>query len=335
MTSASRAVFAVDGSKSMNSEHRHELNQNALGTFVGDKLKKVEPYSKAIAIGFAVVVFAVVAAGLYQNSATMAKSDATLELLQNANGGDAEALAAVGDRYAKTPAGALARLYEADTYLSAGITALFTDREQGEIKINDAVKAYRDVTTTVKDRLLVSRANLGMGRALESLGKVEDAVSAYKQVVMLKESDEVVAAAQRRIDLLQKAETQEFLAWFSKQDFKPADPSLPPSMPSGNKLPDLPDLDLPEIPVLKLPDELKSNADEKAAPAPGTMTLPAIGEAIGDAPASVEPPAPEAPAPEAPAPEAPAPEAPAPEAPAPEAPSAGDNPTAPVTGDAE
>ena len=335
--SASRAVFAVDGSKSMNSEHRHELNQNVLSTFIGDKLKKVEPYSKGIAIGFAVVVFAVVGAGLYQNSATMAKSDATLELLQNANGGDAEALAAVGDRYTKTPAGALARLYEADTNLSAGITALFTDREDGETKINDAVKAYRDVTTTVKDRLLVSRANLGMGRALESIGKVEDAISAYKQVVMLKESDEVVAAAQRRIDLLEKAETQEFLAWFRKQDFKPADPSLPPSLPSGNKLPDLPDLDLPEIPALKLPDELKSDAGDKAAPAPGKMTLPPIGEADA-VENSAEPkspaPAPEAPAPEAPAPEAPAPEAPAPEAPAPEAP-AGDNPTAPVTGDAE
>lgn len=332
----------------MNSEHRHELNRNVLGTFIGGILKQVEPYTKIIAIVFALAVFGAVALGVYKNSETEARSDATLELLQNANGGDAEALAEVGDRYAKTPAGAMARLYEADTNLSAGITALFSDREEAEAKIDDSIKAYREVTASVKDRLLVSRANFGMGRALESLGKVEDAVAAYQKVVLMNESDAVVSAAQQRIDLLKKAETQEFLAWFGKQDFKPADPSMPPLMPSGNMLPDLPDLDLPEIPALKLPDELKSNESDKATPAPGTMSLPASGETAVPATDAL---APAAPASEAPAPPAELPAAPvvddaaaidpakpvdaATPADAPETTPALDNPTVSVTDEAK
>ncbi len=261
----------------MNSERRHDLQQNYLAQYVGNWIKLIEPHAKLIAVVFAVVVGVVVAFGLVQNSKTMARSDATLELLQNANGGDAEALATVGDRYASTIAGTMARLFEADTNLSAGITSLYADKEEGESKIEDALKAYREVTVSTQDRFLLSRAHLGIGHALESIGKAEDAIAAYRQAVAINESPALVAAAQQRIDLLQKPDTAEFLTWFAKQDFKPADPSLPPSLPDGKSLPALPDLDLPEIKPLEVPTELKNEAETAAAKtddAPGEMKLP-------------------------------------------------------------
>jgi tetratricopeptide (TPR) repeat protein len=128
------------------------------------------------------------------------------------------------------PRAAIARLLEADTNLGSGIATLYTDREEAEGKIEDALKAYRNVANSTKDRLLLSRASFGIGHAYESLGKVKEATEAYRKVIAQNESEAVVKAAQQRIDLLQKSETQEFLTWFSKQDFKPADPSLPPNV---------------------------------------------------------------------------------------------------------
>jgi hypothetical protein len=50
-------------------------------------------------------------------------------------------------------------------------------------------------------------------------------------------------------------------------------------LPDGNTLPDLPDLDLPEVAPLKVPDELKGDASKDAEEAPGEMTLPATDAA--------------------------------------------------------
>jgi len=265
--------------ESMNSDRRHELHQNVLETYFSGLLKKIEPHTKLIAVAFASVVAAAVAYGLFQNSKTMAKSDATLELLQNANGADAEALATVGDRYANTVAGTMARLFEADSNLGAGITALFTDREEGQAKIEDAIKAYKSVTTSTNDKLLLSRANFGLARAYESLGETKEAISAYQSAASTTESEAIAEASKQRIALLEKSETQEFLTWFSKQDFKPADPAMPPSFPDGQRLPDLPDLDLPEITPMKVPDELKASSDSATKPANENMSLPAADAA--------------------------------------------------------
>jgi len=266
----------------MNSEHRHGLQQNVLANYFGAVLKKIEPYTKLIAAIFAAVVVSLVALAIVLNNKTMATSDATLELLQNANGGDAEALATVSDRYNDTVAGTMARLYEADTNLSDGITALFTDREEARSKIDNAIKAYKSVIASAKDKLLVSRGNFGLGRAYESIGNSKDAVAAYKSAIATSESDAVKEASEQRIALLEKTETQEFLTWFAKQDFKPADPTTPPSFPDQNSLPDLPDLDLPDLdlpPVttMRVPDELKSATvtSGDAEDAPGAMTMPA------------------------------------------------------------
>ncbi|MGV3486679.1 MAG: tetratricopeptide repeat protein [Planctomycetaceae bacterium] len=318
----------------MNSERRHELQHNLLADYLGQWVKAIEPYTKQIAIAFVAIVVAVVAWGLYRNSAMMARSDATLELLQNASSSDAEALAAVSERYAETPAGVIARLIEADSNMGAGVASLYTDREDAETRIEDAADAYRDVTRLTKDKLLLSRAHFGLGHALESLGKVDEAVDAYQQVMAINESDAIVNAAQQRMNLLEKSETQEFLTWFAKQDFSPADPSAPPSMPGSASLPDLPDLDLPEITPMKVPDELKSDAEAETKPAPGDITLPpadtdAAAPSAADAAADDKPAQTPAPAAPATTPEPPA-ETPEPSAEAPKPPAETETPAADV-----
>lgn len=313
----------------MNSERRHELQQNALADMLGGQIKKIEPYTKLIAVGVAIAVFGGLAIGFYRSAEVGARSDATLELLQNSGTVDPDALASVGDRYADTGAGALAKLLQADALLSDGIAGLFNDREAAAGQLDEALKQYTLVAQTSKDTLLQSRANFGVARTLESKGEIDKAVSAYNRVIELGESDAIATAARNRIDHLKSPMTQEFFAWFEKQDFTPPDPSAPPALPSGVSLPDLPDLDLPDVSPLNVPDELKGDA--ASGDAPGEMALPAKDATATETPAAdpapAEPKA-DAPAAEKPAATPPASEPAPPTTPVEEVPAA-DSPAAP------
>jgi len=291
----------------MNSERRHELQQNALADLLGAQIKKIEPYTKLIAVGLSIAVLGAIAFGFYRSAAVGARSDATLELLQNSGAVDPEALASVGERYADTGAGALAKLLQADALLSEGIAGLFNDREAAEGQLDEALKQYTQVAQTSKDALLRSRAHFGVARTLESKGEVDKAVSAYNRVIDIGESDAIATAARNRIEHLKSPMTQEFFAWFAKQDFTPPDPTAPPALPSGVSLPDLPDLDLPDVSPLNVPSELKGEA--ATGDAPGEMALPAkdapatetSAEDKPDTPPPTEPTTPAEPVLEAPA----------------------------------
>ncbi len=272
----------------MKSERRHELQQNYLADLLGTQLRKIENYTKLIAVVVVGVVVAAVVWGLYRSAEVGTRSDATLELLQNAGLSDPEALGQVGDRYPNTPAGALAKLYQADVLLANGIAAQFDDREEAQTQLADALKRYSEAAAASNDILVRSRANFGIARTHESLGQVDKAIEAYKNVVSIGESEAMIKAAQQRIEALQNPETQEFLAWFERQDFRPADPSQPPAMPSGGSLPDIPDLDLPDVSPLNFPAELRGEAS--AGPAPGELNLPQGADAPEAAP-ETQPPA--------------------------------------------
>lgn len=305
----------------MKSERRHELQQNYLADYLGHWINRLEPYAKSIGIGIAALVIALIGFGFYRSSQLGARSDATLELLQNANDSDPEALGLVGQRYAGTTAGALAKLYQGDALLASGIAGLFEDREEAEGRLADAIKLYEEIQGAGNDPLVRSRANLGLARAHESLGQVDQALAAYNRLVEINESEAIVKLAQQRIAQLKTPMTEEFLVWFAKQDFRPPTPAVPPGMPGADSLPDMPNFDLPDlsslIPSTPLPTE---PGDETAA----EMTAPTAED---DAPAA---PADESPAETRPGEPKPADEpAPADESTAPE-PSAPAEPTTPA-----
>lgn len=267
----------------MNSERRHELQQNTLAELLGGQLKKIEGYTKLIAAVVLVLVVALVGWVLYRSSAVAARSDATLELLQSSASGDPEALGAVGDKYGDTTAGALAKLYQADALLAEGINALFDDRDEAQAQLSEALKRYGEAAGMSKNMTIQSRANLGLARTHESMGQFDKAIAAYNNVVSIGESEAIVQAAQQRINRLNSPETQEFYAWFQKQDFRPADPAMPPAMPSGGSLPDFPDVGLPDIAPLDVPNELRGAASDGEAP--GQITFPS-GDAATESPAA-------------------------------------------------
>ncbi len=232
----------------MSNERRHELENNELAILLDRISKGIEPYSKMIAVAVVALSVGFVGWLFYKSQQTGLRSDATLELVQAVASQDPEVLLEVSSKYPGTAAAAWAQVYQGNLELSTGIQTLYRDREQALDQLNEAKSALEAALAASADPLLRSRAQLGIARAEESLGNFEAAVAAYEQVAAIGESEAVVKQARQRIAALDDPETKQFLTWFDDQDFAPADPSLPPSLPGVDSLPDIPDFSLTELP---------------------------------------------------------------------------------------
>ena len=266
----------------MSSERRHQLEHNELAVWLGKVNKSIEPHSKPIAAVVAVAVVAGIAWTFLTTEQLAKRSDATLQLIQAAAGGDSEVLAKVGDTYSDTEAGSWARLYQGQQLMIQGMTALYRNREEAEILLSDAKQALQSAVNSSSNNLLASRGHYAIAQIEEALGDVSDeqgedgesmlaAIDSYQKVIDLNESEAMVERAEERIAALKKPATREFIAWFSEQDFSPTnDPSLPPStLPGGSEIPGLPDLDL-SLPALDLGGEGTSETPEGGLELPDT-----------------------------------------------------------------
>ncbi|MEE2934392.1 MAG: tetratricopeptide repeat protein [Planctomycetota bacterium] len=329
----------------MKTERRHELQQNDLAVYLNKINKSIEPHSRLIAVAVGALFVAFIGYALYSSQQTGNRSVATLQLIEGVGGQDAEVLANINDSFPDTIAGKWAKLYQGQGYLSDGLQALYTDREEAEGLFKDAQSAFQRVLETGKDRLLVSRANLGIAQSKEAVGDLQGAKEAYEAVKAANESEAMIELANSRIEALSKPETEEFMAWFADQDFSPTMPSAAdPSLPPSTTIPGLPDFDLPNLESamegaseerdleggISLPEVVDETLSAEDSSEEGSkeesLQLPTSGATEDPAPATEDPaPATEDPAPAtedpAPATEDPAPatEAPAPatEAPAP------------------
>lgn len=282
----------------MKSERRHELQQNELADILGRFIKKAEPYAPVVLTAIIALVIAGLAFSYFQSRAATQRSDATLLYLLNSGQGDPAALGDIAASYPDTKAAQLAKLSQADAYLSQGIEAMFTDRELATADLQDALTTYQDVFDAAEEQIVRSRAAFGTARTHEALGEIDQAIESYQQVVEIHESDAIVEVAEQRIKSLQRADTKEFLAWFSEQKPQSADPSLPPGMPEFGGLPDFSaaDDDFPQQPSsgaeppseTEPPSEMTAPGDESdsepAEPATADETdPPAADEPTDDA----------------------------------------------------
>ncbi|MDM4014460.1 YfgM family protein [Roseiconus lacunae] len=229
---------------------QEELETNIVADQLAIFYKKIEPYSKLIAAAVVAVVVAMLAYGFYSSSQTATRSDATFQLLMN----NPE----VASRYPDTTAAAWSQLFQANQNLAQGISSLYRDKAEAETLLAQAKDEFINARVSSDDEILISRANYGLALAHEALGEVDDAMKAYEAVVSANESEEMVEVAEQRIATLKSSTAGTFLTWFNEQDFAPADPSLPPELPGSTTLPDLPDLELPD---LDLDSELSSEFD--------------------------------------------------------------------------
>ena len=257
-------------------DRQAQLEQNIVAENLAGFFKKIEPYSKLILAGVVALVVGFIAVGLYTSGESQKRSDATLGLLMN----NPE----VVDEFPETAAAAWSQLFQGNNDLAEGIRLLYQDRDEAETKLSQAIETFTDASRSSKNSLVISRSNFGIAVASESLGKIDEAIEAYKRTAAAAESDQMVEVAEERIKRLSDPQSTGFLAWFSEQDFAPADPSLPPELPGAGALPDLPDLPMDdlEFPGLDLGDKMKAS-DEPSKPIEGGMELPDETELESDA----------------------------------------------------
>lgn len=251
----------------MNSERRHQLNENELAGALDKFNHSIEPYSKPIALGVAAFFVAVLGYGFYSSTKSDNRSDATLQLIDASITGDTESLATIAAKYPNTSAAAWARLYQGGQQMGIGFSTLYTSRDEAETLLDDAVEAYNQAMELSNDAMIQSRAHYGLAQIAEARGNVEDAIREYEEAMAVGESAAMVDEAKARIAALSSPQAKDFLAWFQEQDFSPAEPSLPPSLPGAGDLPDLPDLDLPplDLPMDDLSEGDAADADANDA----------------------------------------------------------------------
>lgn len=243
----------------MKTERRHELEQNELADRLAQAMDSVGPYSKHIVISIVALLAVIIGWRLYATSIKSRDEAAWSAYFEALNFRDLDTggqklkvskLKEVLDKrdYSGTPAMAWTRLALADVLLDEGIDQLFNvSRPEGEDNIAAAKKNYEKLLKEEipkldarNARLIKERATIGLAKAQESLGDVDDAKKTYEQA----EKDFPLSAykgyAKERATELAKPAAAEFYDWFRQQEPKratmPGGPGTPGQRPSFESL---------------------------------------------------------------------------------------------------
>jgi tetratricopeptide (TPR) repeat protein len=251
----------------MKAEKRHELQKNELADWLGTHAEGAADYFWPI-VGGVVVAFAL-AIGVvwYMNSRDAASATAWDKYYQAFAEREREAeLKEVAKTYQDSVAAQWARLAYADIALAKAADLMFNDRTEAKSKLSEAKEAYEEVLKNARDPQILTRAQYGLARALETDCKPEEAKKYYEMVAKTEKDSALGKAAARDAERMADPETVEFLAWFA--DAKPRKP-----VPTGHGgIPGLPPLnvptDLPERPDLSLPGPLNFEPGKLTEEAP-------------------------------------------------------------------
>lgn len=269
---------------------QHDPEQTSLERFLNNALERIEPYSNQILLGFLVVTVLAVGSIIWVRGSQASTSAAWQDFVA----------CRVPDDYAKlaedfpgTTLAAWARLQEARGRLEDGLNVALVNRKTSDEHLQEAKKAYEAL---LQDRASIpaevhEEALYGIATTLEALsdGNNDPAVKAYEELITAYPNSQHRKWAESRVETLKTGASQEFYAWFRKQNPSPADRPLPkdfnlsPSSPLDSAFPDL-----------KLPvgPDAKSTAPAAGAPAAETpVTLPAA-DAVAPAAPATETPAP-------------------------------------------
>lgn len=225
----------------MDSQHRHELQQNDLRKLTTKAVPFVEKYGWQIigALVAVAVIFAVSAYWFSESTASTAESWAQFDRVLHQPNADAGDFAELAEKHPGSAAAAWARLKEADDLLKSGLREAFTNRDVSQSELKSGLEAYqkladggKGVTPEIRERAL-----FGLARCQEAMsdGKVDDAVATYQR--LLKDFPQTIfqSIANERIKALESPQAKDFYAWFQQQKPQPKDPhQFPFKKPAGN-----------------------------------------------------------------------------------------------------
>jgi hypothetical protein len=196
----------------MDSQHRHELNENELAHWLENLIERMKPYGSLIAIGLVGLVLIFTAWGFYQNASTaneaVAWSGYTQALLERAP--DLGALETVSTQLdGAGPVADWSSITLADGRLWEASITWLQDRGKATESLTNAREEYERLLLAKRvDKVIQNRARFGLARSYEIEGDVEKAIEEYKQV-----DAPFADLAKQRIASLGAPEAQESIAW--------------------------------------------------------------------------------------------------------------------------
>ncbi len=283
----------------MDSEHRHQLQQNDLGQLAAQAVPWLTQYGAQALIGIAVALVVLIGGAVWWSTAESADEAAWSKI---ASAETVDEFGAVADKYPGTLPAAWAHLRSGELNLESGIAAMFRDRE---LALKDLASAKEEFEQVLKATVrlpgnLRERALLGLARVLEATcdGDTGPVVAAYEQI--LKDFPESIYKPEvdQKVAELKTGEASEFYRWFHAQKPTPA-PFPRPQDGAGGTLPAGNPFELP--PALKSP----ATTSPPSSTPPTTSTPEATSPQAATPAARTEDPAPAA-APESTTPPAPA-----------------------------
>ncbi len=196
----------------MDSQHRHELNENELAHWLENLIERVKPYGTLIVIGLVGLVLVFTAWGFYQNASTANEAAAwsgyTSALLERAP--DLGALETVSTQMdGAGPVADWSSITLADGRLWEASIMWLQDRGKATEALAKAREEYERLLLAKRvEKVIQQRAEFGLARSYEIEGDVEKAIEQYKQV-----KGAFADLAKQRVASLDAPSAQEAIAW--------------------------------------------------------------------------------------------------------------------------
>jgi len=243
----------------MDSDRRHELEENDLAGSTLQLVDRIRPHLRTIVTAIGLLFAGLAAWTLIASQQSAAKARSWETCIAALSGGDAAGLEAVVRQHADTPAAGWAQLVLADSALSQGCDLLFTDRTRGLERVEDAVGRYRQLLAARPTGMLAERTVFGLAKANEALGNLDEARKGYEAVLADHPGSAAASLAASRVAAVSRDATRQWYDWFAAQ--KPAPPAAPAAPAEGGKA---------AAPVAPSADAAPAaNAAEPAAPSAG------------------------------------------------------------------
>jgi hypothetical protein len=290
----------------MNTERRHELENNALAHGITTWSDKLRPYVSPIMAAIAALLVLFIVTSFWNKYQADRNAAAWHEFELELFGGDGEARSlqrlANSEEYQGTEMQEWAYMAWADRQLRLASELYLRDREEAKKKLTSVEGIYEQFADNASSSELKNRARLGLARVSEMQGDLAEAKSQYALV-----DGALALLAEERIKQLEAKPATETVEWLTTVELPkrtlPTGPGVPGARPGFEATPPATDaqsgLNFDSTQSLEqILGGIQDAADDKryeegdAKPAAGDATTPSVtAPAEGATPPSVETPA--------------------------------------------
>lgn len=248
----------------MDSEHRHELEQNDLATWLTDKVEAIKPQLPLIGVGLVALVAAIIGMNSWKASAEAAKADRWRDFSVAVEGvqPNLSLLKEAAEANPGTTVEEWSEVTWADGRLFQASRQYFSNRDAANTAIDEAIEVYQRMVTA-KDRKVAERAKYQLARAYELQGKLDEAKEQYGKV-----TGAFAEVAVARAEELDSTEVQAAYEWITATKTASATATTPSGLTPGDLTPD--DIDLPledaDATLQGLLDEVEDQVNEAGDP---------------------------------------------------------------------